>query len=526
MVTNNSFIDQIAFDGMRQHLQKDFTQIYHLDLHGNVRKNPKISGSSHNVFGIQVGVGITIAIRASKNPKRAIYYYRVPENWRKTQKLAFLNEKESLSKIDWLEIYPDDKYTWLTEGMRPEFPTFIPLGSKAAKGERHQQIQTFFKTYAPGVSTARDNWVYAFTASELSVKVKAFIDTYNGEVDRWKRRTNDVTSVDGFVTYDDAKMKWSRDLKADLQRGHYAKYEESKVRISLYRPFCKQILFLDRILNEEVYQNPQFFPSKEHENIAICLTNLGSEKPFMSLAVDSIPNYHLVGAGAVTVCFPFYTYSEDGNHRQENIADWVLEQFQKKYGMEITKRNIFHYIYAMLHHPQYRELYKENLKRDLPRIPLLQHEEACGACISVGKQLMEMHVSYEQAEEYKLKEVDNGELSYEQSRRVDKKMKLSEDKTAVIVNKALTLEGIPQECFEYRLGNRSALEWVIDQYQISTAKRSGIENNPNRPKDPEYIIRLVKQIVTLSVKTTELVKELAEAVTVDDWLNDTVEGSN
>lgn len=215
--------------------------------------------------------------------------------------------------------------------------------------------------------------------------------------------------------------------------------------------------------------------------------------------------------------------SIDGSHRQENITDWVHEQFQKKYGMQITKRDILYYIYAILHHPQYRELYKEDLKRDLPRIPLLQREEACGACISVGKQLMNMHVNYEKIEGYALKEVDNGELPYDQSRRVNKKMRLSEDKTVVIVNKALTLEGIPQECFEYRLGNRSALEWVIDQYQVSTDKRSGIESDPNRLEDPEYIIRLVKRIVTLSTKTVELVKELGEAVTVDDWLNDTVE---
>ena len=220
--------------------------------------------------------------------------------------------------------------------------------------------------------------------------------------------------------------------------------------------------------------------------------------------------------------FPFYTYAEDGSNRRENITDWALSQFQAKYGSEVTKWDIFHYVYAMLHHPQYRERYAENLKRDLPHIPLLHRKEAFLACVSIGKQLMDIHLNYEQAKEYPLKWIENKDVPF--SWRVEK-MRLTPDKTAVIVNESLTLSGIPQECFQYRLGNRSALDWVIDQYQVSVDKRSGIVSDPNNLDDEEYIVRLVGKVITVSVETVRLVNELAQAVKMEDWMSETVEES-
>jgi Predicted helicase len=274
-------------------------------------------------------------------------------------------------------------------------------------------------------------------------------------------------------------------------------------------------MFIDRpAFFKRIFANSR----SEIENVVIVIGGYG-RKEFSVLASNMIPNLNFYGDPAQS--FPFYTYSEDGTNRRENITDWALKQFQEKYGSEVTKWDIFHYVYGLLHHPQYRELYKENLKRDLPHIPLLLNQEGFEACVSVGKQLTDLHVNYEQAEEYPLKHVSDREIPYLQRLRVEK-MKLSADKTSLIYSKGLTLEGIPQECFEYRLGNRSALEWVIDQYHVSTDKRSGIESDPNRLDDPEYIVRLVKQVVTVSVKTVALVKELTEAVAAEDWLEKSV----
>jgi predicted helicase len=509
-VSNNSFIDQIAFDGMRKDLLEDFIQIYHLDLHGNVRKNPKLSGTTHNVFGIQVGVGITIAVRASQCETRTIHYHRVPEFWRKTEKLAFLAQSKSITGIGWQELQPDEKNTWLTEGMRPEFATFLPMGTKETKAKGAPE-SAIFRLYSGGVKTNRDEWTYDFGYDALLTKIKRFIETYNGEIDRWKRRSSTNVNIDDFVTYDDTRMKWSRDLKLDLQRGHYAGFSETKIRRSIYRPFCKAWLFFDRVLNEEVYQFPQFFPNPmtESSNIVICVSGIGSNKPFHCVASNTIPCLDMLEK---TQCFPYYTYAEDGSNRRENITDWALAQFRARYGEQVTKWDIFHSVYALLHHPQYRERYAENLKRELPRIPLLDDGAAFAACVDIGKRLMELHLGYEQAPEYPLQWVEKRDAPV--NWRVEK-MRLSSDKSALVVNDWLTLANIPPECFGYRLGNRSALEWVIDQYQVSADKRSGITSDPNRPDDEQYIVRLVGRVITVSVETVKLVEELALAVRIE-----------
>ncbi len=519
LVTNNSFVDQFAFDGMRKNLLKDFNHIYHLDLHGNVRRNPKLSGTTHNVFGIQVGVGITIAIRNSQDTSTKLRYYRVPEYWRKTEKLAFLTKQGSITGIDWQDLQSDERSTWITEGIRPDFTTLLPMGIKGTDSSVSTDILSIFKLYSGGVKTNRDNWAYDFNPVTLEEKMRRFIETYNSDVDRWKRRGNSSVGVDDFVTYDDKRIKWSGDLKVHLTKGKYANYSKQSIRRGLYRPFVKQYLYFDSLLNNSVYLQNLFFPTcdNERENIVICVPGPGDRKGFGCLATNAIANLDL--AFEKVQCFPYYTYSENGSNRRENITDWSLKQFQSKYGEHITKWNIFHYVYTMLHHPQYRKRYAENLKRDLPHIPLLHDREQFEVCARIGKELMDWHLNYERAKEYNLDWQENEEVAFDW--RVEK-MRLTSDRTALLVNESLTLAGIPPECFEYRLGNRSALEWVIDQYQVSEDKRSGIKSDPNNLDDPEYIIRLVGRVVTVSVETVRLVNKLAALVKAEDWLNEEV----
>jgi len=209
-------------------------------------------------------------------------------------------------------------------------------------------------------------------------------------------------------------------------------------------------------------------------------------------------------------------------NRRENITDWAVTQFRAAYGEAVTKWDIFHYVYAMLHHPMYRTRYAENLKRDLPRIPLLPQREMFLSCTHIGKALLELHLNYETVKEYRLKWGENKDVPI--SWRVEK-MKLSSGKDTLKVNEWLTLTGIPQECFQYRLGNRSALEWVIDQYQVSTDARSGIVSDPNREDDKQYIVHLIGKVITVSIETVKLVEELAQEVKQEDWLHEN-EGTN
>ena len=234
------------------------------------------------------------------------------------------------------------------------------------------------------------------------------------------------------------------------------------------------------------------------------MSDKGYRSPFSALVVNKLPELHLCASTDTFQCFPFYTYNEDGTNRRENITDWALEQFRSYYkDKSITKWDIFHYVYALLHHPLYRERYAANLKRELPRIPFAPDFKAFA---EIGKRLAEIHVNYEQQPEYPLERIETPGVPLDW--RVEK-MKLSKDKRSLIYNDFLTLGGIPPEVFEYRLGNRSALDWIIDQYQVSTDKRSGITNDPNRPDDPEYIVRLIGQVIAVSLETVGALKILS-----------------
>ena len=505
-VTNNSFLDNMAFDGMRKHLSDDFDAIYILDLSGNVRKNPKLSGTTHNVFGIQIGVSINFLIkrRDSENSQSDIFYSRVDELWRKEDKYRYLNTKKHYRNIEWKPITPNYLNTWLTEGLHSEFETFISMGTKEAKSQKREEADVVFRLYSLGVGTNRDAWAYNYNRIGLAQNMSTTIKTYNAEVDRWKRRENRNANVDNFVLSDETKLKWSSTLKQKLKSAQIAEFAGAKIRQSLYRPFTKSNLYFDRIMNHRVHVIPSIFPTlqTETENRVICVSGIGSNKPFHTLMSSLIPSLDILEK---TQCFPFYTYDEDGKNRQVNITDWALAQFRAHYRDDtIGKWDIFHYVYGLLHHPQYRERYAANLKRDLPRLP---YTPDFWGFSKAGARLGEIHVGYEDVEEYPLTliETPDTQLNW----RVER-MKLSKDKTQIKFNDFLTLDGIPAKVFDYRLGNRSALEWVINQYRVKTDKRSGIVNDPNRDDDPQYIVKLIAKVITVSLETVDIVANLPE----------------
>ena len=510
-VTNNGFLDGVAFDGMRKHLAQDFETIYVLDLGGNVRKNPKLSGTTHNVFGIQVGVSINLFIKKSADSKPSakfpeIFYARVDEFWRKEEKYHYLNSKEHCQNIDWQQITPDNRYTWLTEGLHAEFDTFIPMGSKTAKRGKTVGVNVIFDTFGMGFQTSRDAWLYNFNENTLIQNVKRTSDFYNAQVLKWKGVPQNVPDVDDFVEYDDTKIKWSSGLKRKLEQGQLVEYAESKFRVSLYRPFTKMNLCFDDTLNHRMSVFPKTFPipDTEKENQVICISGPGHDI-FRCHIANRIPEYKFSNSSnGGTQCFPFYTYDEDGTNRQENITDWALSEFRNHYKDEtITKWDIFHYNYGLLHHPDYREKYQANLKRDLPHIPFA--DDFWGFA-NAGTALADLHINYESVPKYDgLKHIETPGMPIDW--RVEK-MKLSKDKTQLKYNDFLTLDGIPAAASDYRLGNRSALEWIIDQYRLKTDKRSGIVNDPNRIDQPQYIVDLIARVITVSLKTVEVVDRL------------------
>ncbi len=510
-VTNNAFLDSLACDGLRRHLAEDFDEIRVVDLGGNVRKNPRLSGTTHNVFGIQVGVSINFFVRlpgrdASEKRQARISYHAAPGDARRTEKLLWLEETGDIDKVPWRNLTPDKRHNWLQSGLREDFETFLPLGDRKAGGA-NAAPPPIFCHYSGGIKTSRDAWAVNFDREALAANMERTIEFYNSQVEAWHRAKKKPKNVEDFIDYDSAKISWSRDLKNDLLRHRLVEFDHSKIRRSLYRPFTKRWLYFDRIMNEEVYGFPEIFPKPDTENRLICVTDAGSEKPFLVLMTDHIADLHLVGAGASTQCFPLYKYDEDGTNKQENISLSALLRFQSHYGDDkITRWDIFHYVYALLHHPGYRERYAGNLKRELPRIPFAPEFHTFARA---GQRLADLHLGYEQADEYPgLRRIDNRVVPL--SWRVDPKMRLSSNKRSITYNDSLTIEGIPPEASDYKLGNRSALEWVIDQYEVGIDKESGLRNDPNRAGDEQYILRLISQVITVSLETLKIVAGLPE----------------
>ena len=509
LVTNNGFLDGIAFDGMRKHLVQDFTKIYHIDFKGNARTSgERRRREGGNVFDdqIRVGIGISFFIKKTEETSELadVWLYSVDDYLKASEKQKFLTDFKDYTNVPMKKVKIDAKHVWLTEGLHAEFDTFLPMGTKEAKALKGVTTNVIFKTYSNGVKTNRDVWTYNFNANTLAENVQKMMGFYNAQVLKWLTTPEkSIMKVDNFVSYDDTKISWSRDLKAKLKRGTITEYTEHKVRTSFYRPFTKSNLYFDRIMNDVVYVFPSIFPTleTEAENRVICVSGIGSNQPFHSLMVAVIPYLHVTHSGQ---CFPFYTYDEDGTNRQENITDWALSEFRTHYGDDtITKWDLFHYNYGLLHHPVYREKYEMNLKRDLPHIPFV--EDFWGFA-NAGATLADLHVNYESQPQYdKLNPLETPGM---QVNLAVERMKFSKDKTQLKYNDFLTLEGIPPEVFDYRLGNRSALEWIVDQYCVKTDKRSGIVNDPNRDDEPRYILELIARVITVSLKTVEIVKNL------------------
>ena len=505
-VTNNGFLDAMAFDGMRKHLADDFDAIYILDLGGNVRKNPKLSGTTHNVFGIQIGVSINFLIKKRDSTSLVERFYaNVDEFWRKEDKYRYLDSKGNYRNIEWKPIIPDQRYTWLTEGLHAEFETFIPMGIKRRKAAKDEDREAIFRLYSLGVATNRDILAYSFNLELLQERVSTFIEIYNSTVDRKKRHDPNIP-VENFIDTNDPRIKWTRQVKASLKKLESSNYEDSHFRSALYRPFTQKYLYFDNFWNEERYQQYRIFPTPktETENRVIIVPSVGGRSNYWCFCTDIIPNLTLTSIDG-SQCFPFYTYDADGANRRENITDWALAQFRSHYQDDtITKWDIFHYVYGLLHHPEYRERYQANLKRDLPHLP---YAPDFWVFAKAGQRLGEIHIGYEDADEYRIKKIETPGVPLDW--RVEK-MKLSKDKTQLVYNDFLTLDGIPAKTFDYRLGNRSALEWVIDQYRVKTDKRSGIVNDPNRADDPQYIVKLIGKVITVSLETVEIVEGLPD----------------
>ncbi|MBO1054384.1 MAG: DEAD/DEAH box helicase [Dolichospermum sp. DET73] len=522
-VSNGSFIDGNAMDGFRKCLVDEFTSIYCFNLRGNQRTSGEQSRKEGGkIFGS--GSRATIAIIfLIKNPDKKqefkLFYHDIGDYLSQKEKLDIIKDFGNISTIKWQEITPNENYDWINQ-RNDDFESFISLGDK-----KDATTKTIFDVYSLGINTNRDTWVYNFSSVVLNSNMQQLIDFYNQQVKDYElaliQSKNKIIEIDNFVDNDPTKIKWSSSLKQKLQQKKVIQYTEESLRLSMYRPFCKQWIYFDNYLNHRVGQMPKILPNQNLENLAICVTGIGATKDFSALITNFLPDLELISKSQ---CFPLYTYekqSELGSlfatatteqyTKKSNIPDSILKEYQQKYqDKTISKEDIFYYIYGVLHSPEYKQRFASDLKKMLPRIPFTADFWTFS---KAGRELAYYHLNYETIEPYELEEFKKELYLDHQDYRVEKmvfgKNKNGIDKTIIIYNSKLTLSQIPLEAYEYIVNGKSALEWIMERYKVTKDKDSGIINNPNDwSEDPRYIVDLVKRIVKVSLETVKIVNSL------------------
>jgi predicted helicase len=539
-VSGSAWIERSFASGMRKCLAEEFSDLYVFHLRGDIRKNMLSKGAARegqNVFASGSMTGISIAILV-KNPAMTehgcIHFHDIGPDLKTSEKLANIRDFRSIDGITaakgWQRLTPDENNDWLDQTDR-SFDKFPILGAK--RGEE----EGLFENYSSGVKTQRDAWAYNSSPSKLAKNMRRMIDFYNDEVDRYIK-ADLPANTDSFIDWDAKRISWTRALKWDLEKRKKIQFEQARSILGLYRPFQMQWLYFDRRTNEMVYQMPRIFLNAATENLVIQVSGIGARAGFAALMTNSLPNLHTVDSGQ---CFPLYLYEEtqpdeglfatghqtSGLTRRDAITDAGLSHFQAAYpGQEITKEDLFYYIYGLLHSPEYRDRYANNLAKALPRIPAVRTFEDFAAFRDAGRALGDLHVNFETADPYMVtfKEGDHALINEAQDDPVKfyrvTKMKFGgkgkeKDKTTIIYNGNITMQDIPLEAFDYVVNGKPALEWVMERQVVKQDKDSGIVNDANdyaneTVGDPRYPLDLFRRVISVSMETQRIVNSLPE----------------
>jgi predicted helicase len=535
-VTNGSFIDSMSTDGLRKSIQEEFSKIYIFNLRGNQRTAGELSRKEGGkIFGsgsrTPVVISIFIKNTNSKN-KNKIFYHDIGDYLSREDKLKKIKKFKTITNVQWNKIIPNEQGDWINK-RSPIFKKFIQLIDKESHNDN-----VLFNFYSLGVTTARDVWVVNFSKKILTKNIKSMIDFYNTQVQQYSKFIKSQTKksiesknlLEEFINTDSKKISWTRGLKKSISKGIQYKYEEESLVKYLYRPFCMSWIYFNKNFNEMPSQISKIFPKSNLHNIFICFPGPGSNRDFSSFISKNIIDYNFFSGG--TQCFPLYTY-EDINQRNEslslfnhneesenigkynkkiNINDAVFKNFKSVLKYNLSKEDIFYYVYGILNSRHYKNSFNSELKKELPRIPLSSNFKIFS---NEGKKLAQLHLDYEKITPYSLKENNTGKID---NYRV-KKIKFGKnsngiDKSVIIYNEDIILEGIPLEAYNYIINGKSAIEWVMERYQIQIDKDSDIKNDPNdycaENKDPKYILNLLKKVINLSVQSVKIINSLPE----------------
>ena len=548
-ISNGSWLDGLGQDGFRACLASEFSDIYVLNLRGNQRTSGELSRKEGGkIFGggSRTPIAITFLI---KNPKKTghpatIHYHDIGDYLTREQKLSAVKKFKSIfgRSIDWQIIEPTDRHDWINQrdGL---FDTFLPL---TPDKKFRLDSQSYFTTVAIGSVSNRDAWAYNYGYDSLLANVENSIEFFNDES---KSISSGAKKIDELDT-DPTKISWTRSLKRRIEKGEPLSFDSNKVVDATYRPFCKQKLYYAKELIEAPGIFNTLLPNSNFANMFIGVSGVGHQKPFSAFITSSITDLQVLDK---IQCFPLYWYEEkeesqgslfdfsddtpDSKYiRRDGISDWILKEVRKRFGNSkaITKEHIFYYVYGILHSPQYRERFAADLKKSLPRIPIVDKVEDFMAFYKAGKALAELHLNYEQvppspdvathvADAVFVEPTPEEPFGYTQYDHyaVDKMTfpkvrneagKLVPDKSRIIYNGNITIENIPAKAYDYIVNGKSAIEWIMERYAVSQDSKSLIINDPNawsrEHNNPTYIFDLLLSVINLSTQTVEIVNSL------------------
>jgi predicted helicase len=509
LVTNRSFIDSRTFDGFRRSVEHEFNEIYVIDLGGDVRANPKLSGTKNNVFGIQTGVAISFMVKRRRHKGCMIFYARRPEFETAAEKLSFLGSSK-LSMLKFERIDPDKKGNWINLSEN-NWEALVPIADKKAKAAKSAgQEQAIFRLFSFGLVTNRDEWMFDRSEENLELKVSYLLKNYESDRKLAEEFGFDAAKLGGRS----GEIKWTRSVKRSLQNNNRLLLKNSNQIQVLYRPFDKMNIMFFPPLIEMLNKTREIHgPDGRRPNLTLVFSDPTSQKPFMATASDCMVDMHLVGAAAGAVCLPRYRHTADGEH-VDNITDWGLRQFDKHYGKgaKITKDEVFQYVYAVMHDPVYRVTYAANLKREFPRIPFYPEFRQWA---DWGARLMALHIGYETVEAWPLVRTDARDEGARAAGVAPKALlKADHDAGTIRLDSETTLSGIPAQAWTYLLGNRSGLDWILEQYKESTPKDPTIREKFNTYRFADYkdkVIDLIKRVTRVSVDTVAIIEAMKDA---------------
>ena len=483
--------------------------------------------------------------------KAKIHYYDIGDYLSQQEKLKIVKNFKSITNLPFVELHPNAAGDWINE-RNESFDAFIPL---APEKKFDMKTQSFFNTYTLGTATNRDHWVYNFSLKSLKQNIDKTINHYNEE--RKKLLGKGINNLEK----NPEKGNWTRDWLNAIVKNKEFIVNNSEFRKTLYRPFCTINSYFDDDLNQERYQLTKFFPNNKLENLVIDVTGLGVNKDFTVLISDKIPDLQTLSNGQ---CFPLYYYEERQKQtqslfdteesgtseyvRRDAISDFILDQAKERYGLKkgigdggrgiegantpspipytLTKEDLFYYVYGLLHSKEYRETFANDLKKMLPRLPLLEDVRDFWAFSKAGRALAELHLNYENQPAAAgvivvhnpltitetLKQLSADEIKYIDYRVEKMKFPKKDQKETIYYNNRITIENIPAKAYDYVVNGKSAIEWIMERYAITTHKESQITNNPNdwaeEVGNPKYILELLLSVINVSVQTVDIVEGL------------------